>query len=335
MKPSSKRLVFWGGLALGITLIALLLLRYDPESVLEPLLRSKLHLLLAVIALQAAIQLLNAATPAALLGPADEGQLTRWSQTRVFLSVQPLAMFAPARLSDFGAIPLLKQHHRPGAVASSLVIDRLITMFFLLLLTPLALRFVWPGSTSAANTIAIIAGLGLVVSAPFLLASQTVRYYVNRYLLRLWPSLLQGFGAHTVFLLHASRARLLVNFGLTAFKTLLAGTAISILALNVGVSLSLFSAIWMSVLIQLATSVPIAPQGLGIAEGSLVLLFEVNGLPGALALSVGVMGRVLFIPVIAAIYLKATLPLLAERLGRGEGRAAAEARPSRAPEGDE
>ncbi len=334
MKASAKRLVLWGGLALGITLIALLVTRYDPESVLKPLLRSKPHLLLAVIALQAAIQVLNAATPATLLGPADDGQLSLWSQARVFLSVQPLAMFAPARLSDFGAVPLLRQHHQPGAVASSLVIDRLITMFFLLLLTPLALRVVWPGNTSAANTIAIIAGLGLVVSAPFLLASKAVRYYVNRYLLRLWPSLLQGFGAHTAFLLHASRARLLANFGLTAFKTLLAGAAISILSLNVGVSVSLFTAIWMSVLIQLATSVPIAPQGLGIAEGTLVLLFEVNGLPGALALSVGVMGRVLFIPVIGGIYLSATLPLLAERLGRGEGRAAAEASPSRPPGGD-
>ncbi|UCC49504.1 MAG: flippase-like domain-containing protein [Gemmatimonadota bacterium] len=315
MKRSRRRLVFWLGTVLGLLLILVLLLRYDPAAVLPPILQSKIHLLVAVAVIQAAIQVLNAMTPVVLLGPPEHGHLSRLTQTKIFLALQPLAQFAPGRLTDFAAVPLLMRHHRTGALASSIVLDRLITLFLLLLLTPVAVRFVWPSASPTAMNFAVIAGLLVVGSTPFLLANRKFRELVNRSLLRFAPRLLEGFGKHTESLLHTSRARLLVNFSLTALKILLAGISISLLAANVGLSLNVFTATCMSVLIQLVTAVPLAPQGLGVAEGSLVLLFTVNGLPGALALSMGLIARILFIPVIAVIYMTTTVPLIAERIG--------------------
>ena len=96
-----------------------------------------------------------------------------------------------------------------------------------------------------------------------------------------------------------------------------AGAAISLLAINVGLSLTVLNAIWMAILVQLAASIPITPIGIGLAEASLVLLFVVNGFPGALGLSVAVVARVIFLLVIAAIYISMTLPLMAERLRGG------------------
>jgi hypothetical protein len=94
-----------------------------------------------------------------------------------------------------------------------------------------------------------------------------------------------------------------------------------LLARNVGLSVGLLTAIWMSILIQLATSVPISLQGVGVAEGSLVLLFAANGFPEALALSVGVSARILVLPVLALIYATMTVPVLGERLKHGKGSA--------------
>lgn len=308
---------------LGIAIIVLLLIHYDPRQVLAPLLGSKIQLLLAVIALQAAIQLLNAATPVVLLPHSASSSLSWWDETRIFLAMQPLALVAPGRLSDIGAIPLLRKYHRTGAVASAIVLDRLITLFFLLIFTPLALRFVWPANVSAPNDVLVAMSLLLVISSPYLLTRQKVRQFVNRWVLRPWPDLLSGFGEHTEYLLTTVKLRLLSNFALTGLKTLLAGMSISLLAANFGVGLDVFTAIWMSVLIQLVTSVPLAPQGLGVAEGSLVLLFEFNGLPGATALSMGIVARALFLPVIAGIYLTTSVPLLAKRLAGGTSDAGA------------
>ncbi len=324
MKQASRRAVLWGGAALGLLIIVLLILRYDPEQVFLPLLRSKIDLLMAVLALQAAVHLLNAVNPVVLLGPSESGEISRWAQTRVFLAMQPLALFAPGRITDLGAVPLLKRHHRTGALASSIVLDRLITLFFILLLTPIALRLVWPISSSTSIDVAAILGVIVVASLPFVLTNRKFRGVVNRFLLRRWPSLLEGFGAHTEFLLRTSRGRILINLTLTALKTVLTGAGISLLALNVGLSLSVLTAVWMAVLIQLVTSVPLAPLGIGVAEGTLVLLFTVNGIPGALALSMGVIARAISVPVIGAIYLTTTLPLMAERFGdRERGRAQA------------
>ncbi|MCZ6918498.1 MAG: lysylphosphatidylglycerol synthase domain-containing protein [Gemmatimonadetes bacterium] len=314
MSPTRRRVVFWAGAALGVFLVVLLLARYELSVVVQPLRQSRIHFLAAVLGLQLTIQVINAVTPVVLLGQAVDGAMSFWARTRVFLAGQPLALVAPGRLTDFGVIPLLKAHYKPGALASSIVLDRLITLFFLLLLTPLALRLAWPGSSTGATNMLVLVALVVVASTPFLFVNAHVREIVNKTVLRLWPSLLEGFGAHIDALLYTSWKRLLGNLCLTIVKTVLAGASISLLAANVGLPLGLLTAIWMSILIQIVTSVPIAPQGLGVAEGLLVLLFEVNEFPGALALSMGIVARTLFIPVMVAIYCGATLPLIAQRV---------------------
>ncbi len=317
MRPGARRVLLWVGTSLGVLVIVVMVLRFDPDAVLLPLLRSHPGILLVVGVCVGAVQYLNAVSPVVLLGEPAGGGIGWHAQVRVFLALQPLALVAPGRLADLGAVPLLKGHHPPGAVASALLVDRLITMFFLLLLTPLALRFVWLSNATTAANISAGVFLVLVMLLPFVLLNQTVRDVVNRRVLRYWPSLLQGFGAHTEALLHASRARLLVNLALTAVKTLVSASIIVLLAMNVGLTVGVPTALWMSILIQLATSVPISVQGIGVAEGSLVLLFAANGLPEALALSVGVSGRILVLPVMAFLYVTMTVPVLGARLKTG------------------
>lgn len=321
-----KRVSFWLGLVLGVGLFGFLLVRYEPERVLLPILDSRWHLLVAVMGLQLGIQFLNALTPAVLLGSSPDRPLSLWHRTRAFLALQPVALLAPGRLSDFGALLALRRHHPTGAVASAIVVDKLVTLFLILLLTPVALRTVAPGSEGLAVDIAVLGGIVLVVAAPFLLIDRRLRGLVNRYILRAWPSLLRGFGAHTEALLRASKARVAANFGLTGLKVVLAALALSLLARNFESPLGVGTAIWMSVLIQLATALPLAPQGLGIAEGSLVLLFSLNGLSETAAMSVGITGRALFLPVMALVYVAVTLPTLTHEVSGGSAGPAAGSR---------
>ena len=318
MKATWRRVALWVGTVAGIGIILLMLFLYEPSAVLQPLLHSEPELLAVVAALLGAVQFLNAATPAVLLGSSELEPTTWWGRTRVFLATQPLALIAPGRLSDFGVLPLLRRHYPTGAVASVIVLDRLITVFFLLLLTPLALHFVWPARSSVGLYAAVAASLILVSMLPFVLLNRRLRDLVNRTLLRLWPNLLRGFGAQLEFLLHTSRTRLLVNFGLTAVKTIVSGAVIALLAANVGLSVGLIMGCWIAVLTQLATSIPISIQGIGVAEASLVLLLSVNGYSEALALAMGVVARLLFLPVYAIIYLGVTVPLMSERLRSAE-----------------
>lgn len=248
------------------------------------------------------------------MGPSEIRDLSAFGRTRVFLALQPLSLFAPARLSDFAALPVLRRHYLPGTPTSAIVLDRLVTLFFLLLMMPIAVSQVWAARASGALIAGIIAALLGVVALPFILSNQLVRRVANRYLLPLWPGLLEGFGRHTELLLYSSRSRLVANLLVTASKTLVSAAVIVLLTRNFGVSLGLGTAVWMSILVQLATSLPISVQGLGVAEASLVLLFSVNGLPEAVALAVVLTSRIVLLFVMALLYLMATLPLLGESL---------------------
>ncbi len=314
MRTPTRRILLGVGTALGIALILLLTLRYDPKAVLLPILNSRLHIILAVIALIAVVQFLNAVTPVVLVGPSERGAISQWETVRVFLATQPLSLIAPGRLSDLGVLPLLKEHHPPGVLASAIMLDRLISLFTLLLATPVALHFVWPDKSSLALNLSVIAFLTIVVSMPFVLLNSKLRQLVNRSLLRLWPGILHGFGAHTEFLVHTAKGRLLANFSLTLLKTIISAAIITLLAANVGLSVGLGTTVWMSILTQLATSIPVSVQGIGIAEGSLVLLFSANGFPGDLALSMVLTARILFLPVYGIIYIVATVPLISKRV---------------------
>ena len=313
MTGRARRAILWAGTALGLGVILAMLLRYDPEAVLAPLARSDVRILALVAALLASVQVLNAVTPALLLGPSSP-PLSLWRRARVFLATQPLSLVTPGRLSDFGAAVLLRRHYPPGALASAVVVDRLITLFFLLLLAPLALHFVWPARSTVRMVVALAASLATLVALPFVLLDRRVREAVNRTVLLPFPGLLRGFGDHLAFLLRDAKTRVAANFGLTALKTLLSAAIITLLARNVGLSIGIGTTLWVSVLIQLATSVPISIQGIGVAEASLVALLGLHGHPEALALSMGVMARVLFLPVFLGIYLSATVPLMSQRL---------------------
>ena len=309
-----RQFVVWTGSLVGLAVILLLVVRYDPAAIFLPLLESRLELLLAVTALYGASQVLSVLKLVILLGRPARGCLSWWARTKVFLALQPVGQFAPGRVTDFSALAFLKEHYDPGVPASSIVLDRLITVFSLLLMTPFALRSVWPVLTVGLVD-AIVGGSLVVIGAmPFILMQPRVRGGVNRYLLRRWPWLLKGFGAHTEFLLRASRARLMVNLGLTVLKTLLFAVVLVLLGRNVGLVIDVLAAVWMSVLIQLAASVPISAQGLGLAEGSLVLLFAANGFPKALALSISITARVLLLVVTVVIYFLFTVPLVYRRL---------------------
>ena len=228
----------------------------------------------------------------------------------MFLATQPLAIFAPGRLSDFGAMALLRRNYPTGAVASAVVLDKLITILVLLVLAPPALHFVWPGGAGLMVNTVLVLTLVLVAAMPFVLLDRRVRSAINRTVLRFWPGLLEGFGAHLESLLGGARRLVLANLALTLIKTALSAFVMTLLGRNVGLEIGLGTAWWVCVLTQLATSVPVSLQGIGVAEGALVVVLGANGYPEALALSMGVMARVLLVPVYGAIYLVATVPLL-------------------------
>ena len=237
LAASRKRTIRWIGTLLGLGVTAGLVLYYDPKEVFTPLVGSQPSLLAPAIAFQAVTQILSAMALTVLL-PAPQSDISWWRQLRVFLAVQPLALIAPGRVADFGVVPLLKGHQAPGTLASTVIMDKLVTLIYFGLAAPVAVHYI---SLESANSQILIAGpllILLVVLASVTLANRHARSWVNRHILRRWPGLFAGFGTHLEFLIWTSRLRLAVNLAITGCKVIFLGLTLMFLSKNVDVTLS-------------------------------------------------------------------------------------------------
>ena len=255
-----------------------------------------------------------------VLLPAPQDDISRWRQLRVFLTVQPLALIAPGRVADFGVVPLLKGQQAPGTLAGTVLVDKLVTLVYLGLAAPVAVRYLSLESASSQTAIAGPLLILLVGLASAILVNSHVRSWVNRHILRRWPALLAGFGAHLEFLMWTSRLRLGMNLAITVCKVICVGLTLMFLSQNVNVALGFAEAVCLGVLLQVVTMVPISIMGLGIGEAALAALFSVMGHPESAAISVMLVARVLFCGVLAAIYFTVSVPVMEQKYGRRERR---------------
>lgn len=299
----------------GIGLLIYMVFRYDPARILQCFLNSNGYILLAAFALSVLVQFLSAVPPLLLLGTPETGVISRQRTLKAFMAVQPFSLFAPGRLGDLGVVPLLRKHYKPGALTSVVVVDKLISLFLVCALVPSALIRVTAVGRGSTWSCCATGFMALMVSAPFVLMNHRFRRAANRLILSRCPGLLAGFGEHLEFLFKESKLRLLANLLLTAVKIGCGGLVLLLLSWNAGVDLTFFQAAAMVVILQVATIIPISIMGLGIAEGTLVFLFSINGFPEAAGVSICLMGRVLTITILVVMYYRLTLPAIAEEAG--------------------
>lgn len=318
MKWSNSKALRVLGNAAGVALLVYLILRYDPKVILTSFLQSDI-LILATVTLMYILQpILSAIAVLVLLGSPQQGAISVWRRLRVLLAIQPLALVVPGRLSDFGLVPFLKAHYKSGTIVSVVFVDKLVSLLMLGLLAPMVLHLATGDETLSWLFSSVILVVG-AISAPIVLLNKRIRASVNRHVLKKHPALLAGFSISLEGLLTESKQKLLANFVLTAARILLNGFIIALLARNTGVVLTIPMAIAIVVSGQIASLLPISVMGIGIADGIVVLLFALNGLSEAAAVTMCLMGRIISICILVVIYYWITLPVWNSRMsGKGQ-----------------
>lgn len=314
IQRSNPNIVRILGNTAGLILLVYLVIRYDPLAIGKSFIQSDIPILLTVILLYILQCILSAVAMLVLLGSPPQGGVSVWGRLRVLLAIQPLALAIPGRLSDLGLVPLLETHYKRGKIVSAILVDKLISLLILGLLTPMVLNIATRKETLSwfFGSAILVAGS---IATPIVLLNQRIRSTANHFILKRYPALLAGFGESLEGLIMESKQKLLANFVLTAAKILLNGFIIALLARNAGVVVTIPTAIAIVVSGQIATLLPISVMGIGIADGSVVLLFALNGLSEAAAITICLMGRVISVAILVVIYYWITLPVWSSRLG--------------------
>lgn len=238
----------------------------------------------------------------ALLLRARGHRLSVLAGTQIYCAAMVWGMFLPATMGSDAvrALSTVRRGLPPGDVLASIVVERALGLLASLAVGLLALLVVGLAGGVPPQLAAVGWGAALLLAggalALVLSFSDRAFDWIHERLLGRWSehgvvSRLRGL--HESYRSFGAAPRTLWNFGwLSALEQLGPALAIWILAVDLGVEVSpvyLAAAVTLSFLVA---RVPISLGGLGVMEGSLVLLLSLQGVPGREALALAVAGRI-------------------------------------------
>ncbi len=223
------------------------------------------------------------------------------------------SLVVPGRLADVSLLHFLSGHATRPQILAALFLDKLITLGVVGALAALGIgtAFGWIHGVALAG-----AGLaGLAVLAQLLLGAQSggLRSWLARKLLRGYAEKLKGFRNDLLTLLGAYPAWT-ANIVLTLAKIVLYGAVTRAGYSLFGTEVPLGYLILTLAAAQLVSILPLSPWGLGVFEGTNILLLERVGVPPQLVLSFFLATRPLAIAFLALVNLALTL------VARGEAK---------------
>jgi uncharacterized membrane protein YbhN (UPF0104 family) len=192
--------------------------------------------------------------------------------TGYFFLAGSVGSLAPAIFGDFTLIGLAKQSQIPiHKSVSAIIVDRFITMVIaLFVFTPFTLIFILPVKPILvlALTLTFFVFLGCVILismriAPFLFA----KFSVTK---RFWESFSMYFDR--------GRTKLYANISITIVRGIVSGITLILALMAANITPPFIPTICISNSLSILTHIPVSLSGLGVFEGSGLILFETLGL---------------------------------------------------------
>lgn len=218
---------------------------------------------------------------------------------RVYLASNFASLFLPTSVGAdvVRAVAVGRPHGATARVAASIAMERVLGLLgmalVLALAIPLALRSSPGLAPSAALGGALVAAMLVLAGLPFLPGVQRrLRGPLDRIRERRWlggvASLADAYGAYR------AHGRLVAGVGLLSAVEQLAPVALyALVAAALGVSVAAGGLVVAAVFSQLMGRLPVSVSGLGVEEGTAVVLLGLFGLSPAAALSLAIGRRVL------------------------------------------
>lgn len=192
-----------------------------------------------------------------------------WARfTLDYLYVQALCQLTPAQAGEI-ALPYIARRSRfaPGEIAASLVIQRMVAFWLIVLL---AIAGGDRLNLGAALWFAAAVGASGCASAAFLIASGPVRNRVNRLADRYVGPVLGGFHDTWRSVFRKRRTRLALHILLMAARLAVTNFALYAAFMALGITPPLLTFAGASAVAMLAAMVPISVNGIGVVEGVFV-----------------------------------------------------------------
>ncbi len=223
-----------------------------------------------------------------LIGTANVVMLTRAvlpfvharASAKAFLRSWAVGMIAPGKFGDLTYAHFLSSDDTnlaPGLAVG--VVDKVVTFAVTAAIAVIGLAlFVSTGDALWGAAFAVAATVALLV----VVFSKRLRGLARTRVLGRHAAKFTGFSAHVTTLLVRKRGILALNLVLTIARLVLMGVAIVLSFRALNVEVALIDVIVIQAVGQLVSLIPITLAGLGVRQGTSIVLFErISGIPAA------------------------------------------------------
>lgn len=269
--------------AISALLLAALIAWTGPAELLESVRGLQWGWLVAAIAVNY-LSLVVGAFNVVILTRAVLPSVASLAIAKAFLRSWAIGMVAPGKFGDLTYAHFLSSDDTnlaPGLAVG--VVDKVVTFAVTSAIAVVGLAlFVSTGDALWGGAFALVATAGLLV----IVFSKRLRGLARTRLLGKHAKRFTGFSTHVTTLLVRRRTVLALNIVLTVVRLVLMGIAIMLSFRALGVDVALIDVIVIQAVGQLVSLIPITLAGLGVRQGTSIVLFDrISGIPAAPVLS--------------------------------------------------
>lgn len=198
---------------------------------------------------------------------------TRWSRTAsAFLRSWAVGMIAPGKSGDLSYAHFLSgdtTNLAPGLAVA--IVDKIVTFLVTSVVAIIGLG-IYVGAADAAYGAAFAAAATAV--ALYLLLGKRPRALLGARFFTRYATRFEGFGGHVRALLLERKDVLALNIGLTILRMLVISVVIALEFRALRIDVPFMDVIVVQAVTQLVSLVPVTLSGLGVRQGTAVVLFE-------------------------------------------------------------
>lgn len=168
-------------------------------------------------------------------------------------------------------------------------VDRVLSFFVLLIIALVGGLYIF---RNELNLILLIVGIFLLAGLFFVLFYDKITFLIKRYILRRYSKYFQDFTKSLKYVIAERKKYLVMNFLTTFLKQINATLAFFTIFLAIGKYIAPTTIFLVSGVESAVSSIPIALSGIGISEGTAIVLYGYLGIAPYVVLSVYLFNRV-------------------------------------------
>lgn len=276
------KIKFWIRVLVSLTILSLLFYKVGFVKPLSLILNLNYSFLAVLLLLQLTVVLIGILNIKVFL-KAIKTKIPNFLLFKAYLLSWASSSFLPGKIGEFSLAYFLKKKFPMGKTTAVLMVDKIVSLVIMIIFGLIGVLYFFDFSAMliflGISTLILILMLSIFFSTK-------LRRIIKKFILRKYSYLFEGF-MDSCRQISKSKKAIIINIFLTITRMIFIALCyyVAFLAIDPSFRINPFLIFFVSAVITLITFIPITIQGIGLKEGSAILLYSSVGISPELTLA--------------------------------------------------